>query len=45
MTDDERVEPKFLLPRREAQAKQAIVAIAMIFFLGVAVGFALAQAL
>jgi hypothetical protein len=44
MNDDERIEPKFSLPRREAQAKQALVAIAVVFFLGVAVGFALAKA-
>lgn len=41
MSDE--VETKFKLPTREAQAKQALVAVALIFFLGIAVGFALAQ--
>ena len=31
------------LPRREATAKQAMLAIAMVFFLGIAIGFVLAQ--
>ena len=32
------------LPTREAQVKQAFVAITRVFFLGVAIGFALAKA-
>lgn len=34
-------EPK--LPRRDVELKQALLAIALIFFVGVAVGFVLAQ--
>ncbi len=44
MSDDEE-EPKVRqLPRREAQAKQAILAIGLVFFLGIAIGFVLAKA-
>jgi hypothetical protein len=32
------------IPTREAQAKQAFVAITLVFFLGIAIGFALAKA-
>ncbi|MDP1793094.1 MAG: hypothetical protein Q8K63_03060 [Acidimicrobiales bacterium] len=45
MTDESpTVQSKAKLPVRDAQAKQAFVAITFIFFLGVAVGFALAKA-
>ena len=33
------------LPTREAQAKLAFVAVALVFFLGVAIGFLLAKGL
>ena len=35
---------RLALPTREAQVKQAFVAITLVFFLGVAIGFALAKA-
>jgi hypothetical protein len=40
---EERKAPK--LPTREAQARQALVAIALVFFVGVAIGFVLAKTL
>jgi hypothetical protein len=33
------------LPRRDATARQALVAIALVFFVGVAIGFVLAKSL
>jgi hypothetical protein len=33
------------LPRREATARQALIAIGFVFFLGIAVGFVLARTL
>ena len=33
------------LPRREATARQALIAIALVFFIGVAIGFVLAKTL
>ena len=36
---------KPLIPPRAATPQQAIMAIALVFFLGIALGFALAQAL
>jgi hypothetical protein len=33
------------LPRREATARQALIAIALIFFIGIAIGYALAKTL
>lgn len=36
--------PKRAMPTREAQVRQAFVAVVFVFFLGVAVGFALAKA-
>lgn len=41
--EDEPVKP--LIPHRAATPQQAIMAVAFVFFLGIAVGFALAQAL
>jgi hypothetical protein len=32
------------LPRRDATARQALIAIALVFFIGIAVGFVLAKA-
>ena len=42
-TEHEPVKP--LIPPRAATPQQAIMAVAFVFFLGIAVGFALAQAL
>ncbi len=36
---------KPLLPRRDATARQALMAIALIFFIGIAIGFVLAKTL
>jgi hypothetical protein len=33
------------LPRRDATARQALLAIALVFFVGVAIGFVLAKTL
>jgi hypothetical protein len=33
------------LPRRDATARQALIAIALVFFLGIAIGFVLAKTL
>jgi hypothetical protein len=33
------------LPRREATPRQALIAIAMVFFLGIAIGFVIARTL
>jgi hypothetical protein len=33
------------LPRRDATARQALIAIALVFFVGVAIGFVLAKTL
>jgi hypothetical protein len=33
------------LPRRDATARQALIAIALVFFVGIAIGFVLAKTL
>ncbi len=41
---DEEAEGAFRrLPRRDAQAKQALLAIALVFFVGIAIGYFLAK--
>lgn len=46
MTDeDEGVPTAPKLPRRDANARQALLAIALIFFIGIAIGFVIAKTL
>lgn len=45
MTDEEEIPTAPKLPRREADARQALVAIALIFFIGIAIGFVIAKTL
>ena len=48
MTDDvadEEMPSAPRMPRREAEARQALIAIALVFFIGIAIGFVLAKTL
>lgn len=42
--EDEELAPR-KLPRRDADARQALLAIAMVFFIGIAIGFVIAKTL